>query len=108
MPGPSATLRQLAEPERGILVCFGCSAHVSVPMENGFVGELHKLRRHYGWTIPAAEALERWGPETTLEDLERRAMCSICGARRPKAGVTIHVPTGPAPDASLSVARNWG
>ncbi len=105
---PSATLRHLAEPERGILVHFDCSASVSVEMENGFWGELHKLRRHYGWTVPAAEALERWGPDTTLEELERRAVCSICGARRPKARVSIHVPTGPVPEASSGRAPNWG
>ncbi len=104
----SATLRHLAEPDRGILVSFGCSAAVSVPMENGFIGELHKLSRHYGLTLPAAEALERWGAETTLDDLERRAVCSICGARRPKARVSIYVPTSPVVDASPGRARNWG
>jgi len=106
---PSATLRHLADPPRGILVCFGCSARVSVDIGSGFSGELHMLKRHYGWTLPAAEALERWGAETTLEDLERRAVCSICGARRPKARVSIHVPTG-GPSTSPSSGRNpnWG
>jgi hypothetical protein len=32
----SATLARLAVPERGILVHFGCSAHVPVPIGNGF------------------------------------------------------------------------
>jgi hypothetical protein len=105
---PSATLRHLAEPERGILVHFDCSANVSVPIDNGFWGEQHKLSRHYGLTLRATEALERWGPDTTLRDLERRAVCSICGARRPEVSVSIHVPTGSAPSASESRARNWG
>jgi hypothetical protein len=35
----------------------------------GFRGELHKYQRHYGLTVTAAEALERWGAETTLDDL---------------------------------------
>jgi len=89
----SANLRHLTEPERGILIHFGCSASVPVDLDNGFRGELHMLRRHYGWTLPAADALARWGAETTLADLERRARCSICGARRPKVSVSIHVPT---------------
>jgi hypothetical protein len=58
----------------------------------GFWGELHMLSRHYGWTLPAADALVRWGAETTLTDLERRARCSVCGARRPKVTVSLHVP----------------
>jgi hypothetical protein len=90
---PSATLAHLAVPERGILVHFGCSAHVAVETGNGFWSELHTLSRHYGWTLPAADALARWGAATTLADLERRARCSICGARRPKVSVSIHVPT---------------
>ncbi len=109
---PSATLRQLTEPERGILIHFGCRASVPVDLGNSFGGELHTLRRHYGWTLPAAEALERWGAETTLDDLERRAVCSICGARRPKASVSIHVPTSAAPSQGaaepIRPARNWG
>ncbi len=106
---PSASLRHLAEPDRGILVCFGCSANVAVPLDNGFSGELHKLSRPYGLTLKATEALERWGAETTLDDLERRAACSICGARRPKASVSIHVPTSFVSDASEpGRARNWG
>jgi hypothetical protein len=64
---PSATLRHLAESPRGVLVHFDCSANVPVELENGFWGEQHKLSRHYGLTLPAAEALERWGAETTLE-----------------------------------------
>jgi len=92
----SATLAHLAIPERGILVCFGCSAHVAVALDNGFQSELHMLSRHYGWTLPASDALGRWGAETTLADLERRARCSICGARRPKVSVSIHVPTSRA------------
>jgi len=93
---PSATLAHLAVPERGILVHFGCSAAVRVETGNGFSGELHMLSRHYGWTLPASEALTRWGAATTLADLERRARCSICGARPPKVSVSIHVPTEPA------------
>ena len=104
----SATLRHLAAPERGILICFGCSANVPVEMDNGFWGERHKLSRHYGWTVTAGQALERWGAETTLDDLERRAVCSICGARRPRVSVSIHVPTGGAPDGSAGLRRNWG
>jgi hypothetical protein len=90
---PSATLAHLAIPDRGILVHFGCSAHVAVQVDNGFWGELHMLSRHNGWTLPAADALARWGGETTLADLGRRARCAICGARRPKVSVSIHVPT---------------
>jgi hypothetical protein len=105
---PSATLRHLTEPPRGILICFGCSASVPVDLGNGFRGELHTLKRHYGWTLPATEARVRWGADTTLDDLERRAVCSICGARRPKARVSIHVPTSGAPGGSSGPARNWG
>ncbi|MGH3429920.1 MAG: hypothetical protein ACRDQZ_20520 [Mycobacteriales bacterium] len=104
----SATLRHFAKPDRGILVHFGCSAHVPVTLADGFHTELHTLRRHYGWTLPAADALERWGAGTTLADLERRAVCSICGARRPKARVSIHVPTSGSASPSPGQARNWG
>jgi hypothetical protein len=94
---PSATLAHLAVPERGILVHFGCRANVTVDLGNGFHGELHTLRRHYGWTLPAAEALGRWGATTTLDQLERRARCRICGSRgQPYVSVSLHVPTWPS------------
>jgi hypothetical protein len=104
----SAALAHLAIPERGVLVHFDCSATVPVQIDNGFWGEKHKLSRHYGWTLTAAAALERWGPDATLDDLERRAVCSICGARRPKVSVSIHVPTSPVADASQGRTLNWG
>jgi hypothetical protein len=95
--GGRATLRSLAEPDNGVLVHFGCRGHVAVQLEDGFWAEAHTLRRHYGLSILASVALQRWGAETTLDDLERRAVCSVCGARAPKARVTIHVPSPPAP-----------
>jgi hypothetical protein len=104
----SATLAHLAVPERGILVHFDCNAQVPVEVDNGFCGELHMLSRHYGLTLPAADALARWGAEATLADLERRARCSICGARRPKVSVTIHVPTSGGPDRSAAPKRSGG
>jgi hypothetical protein len=85
---PSATLRHLVEPERGVPVHFDCSANVPVAMENGFWGERHKLSRHYGWTLTAAEALERWGADTTLDDLERRGLLDLW--RAPTEGIRQH------------------
>ncbi len=89
--GGRATLLALAEPDRGVLVHFGCRGNVPVQLDDGFWAEAHTLRRHYGLTIAAAEALRRWGADTTLDDLQRRAVCTICGGRM--AMVTIHVPT---------------
>jgi hypothetical protein len=89
----SATLGYLADPDRGILVHLGCRANVPVQMPDGFWTELHVMRRRYGRTVTAAEAVELWGPATTLEEIERRAACAICGARRPLVTVSLHVPT---------------
>jgi hypothetical protein len=91
---PSASLGWLAEPDRGITIHFTC--HNSVPQErDGFAGELHQFEGVYGWSIDAVSAAARWGPATTLEQLERKAVCKLCGARSPKVRVSLHVPTPP-------------
>ncbi len=89
----AATLAHLAVPDRGILIHFGCRKSVPVALEGGF-SELHTLKHHYGWTLPAGEALALWGAATTLYQLEGRARCCVCGARgQPYVSVSLHVPT---------------
>jgi|SRR5579872_5174932 len=92
----SATLAWLAIPDRGVRVHFGCRNHVSVQQPDGFWAELHTLRNHYGQTLSAAEALARWGPDVTLQALQRRLRCSVCGARAPKVSVSTSSPISAA------------
>ena len=39
----------------------------------------HMAARHCGWTLSAGEAVERWGAETTLEQIRTRGRCKLCG-----------------------------
>jgi hypothetical protein len=48
--------------------------------------------RRYGWSMQAEEAVERWGGETTLADIRRRAVCIVCGAREPQVVVECSTP----------------
>lgn len=53
----------------------------------------HKAARYYGLSLHAREAAQRWGGETTMNDLRRRAVCKLCGSRWPKIEVEISRPT---------------
>jgi hypothetical protein len=76
----AATLGGLAA--QGGSVHFSC-AGIAYVERDGERFELHTLKGHYGFTLTAAEAAERWGAAATLADLRRRARCTICDARDP-------------------------
>ena len=53
----------------------------------------HMAARHYGWSMQASEAVDRWGRDTTLADIRRRAVCKLCGAREPLVEVECSTPS---------------
>ena len=87
---PSASLASLAA--KNGRVHINCRNHVPRQVPDGFWTEIHSLNRHYGWTLSATDAMANWGPETTLADLERRAVCKVCGARQPHVVVECSTP----------------
>jgi hypothetical protein len=48
--------------------------------------------RHYGLTLPAAEAAHRCGAQTTLVQLRPKVKCKLCGARWPNVAIEVSTP----------------
>ena len=48
--------------------------------------------RHYGLTLQAAEAAQRWGAGTTLVQLRPKVKCKLCGARWPNVEIEVSTP----------------
>lgn len=42
-----------------------------------------------------AEGVERWGSDTTIEDVRRRLRCRCCGHRGPRIVMEVFTPGGP-------------
>jgi hypothetical protein len=96
----SATLGWLAS--QGAKVHFACARRVYVDGDlPGEVFELHTLKRHYGLTVSATEAVARWGAATRLDALGRAARCVICGGQ----GARVHVS---APLSAESIRADLG
>jgi hypothetical protein len=52
----------------------------------------HMAARHYGLTLPAAEAAHRCGAQTTLVQLRPKVKCKLCGARWPNVAIEVSTP----------------
>jgi hypothetical protein len=47
---------------------------------------------HYGLTLQATEAAQRWGDDTTLLQLRPKVKCKLCGARWPNVEIEVSTP----------------
>jgi len=84
----------------GWLAGQGCGVHLTCTRRVYVAGdmpgesfELHMLKGHSGLHMSAAEAVERWGAETSLDQVVRRARCRLCGARWPDLAIETSTPS---------------
>ncbi len=87
-PWPSGRPPAPTSPSLGALAAKEARVHISCRNPSCD----HMKANHYGLTLPAAKAAQRWGPETTLLQLRPKVKCKLCGARWPNVEIEVSTP----------------
>ena len=87
-PWPSDKPAAPSSPTLGALAVKEARVHISCRNPSCD----HMKARHYGLTLPAVEAAQRWGDNTTLVQLRPKVKCKLCGARWPNVEIEVSTP----------------